>query len=78
MFIDTWHCYDQLKRELALHSSKVSKYIAFHDVETYGIEGEGFPSMDANHPQRNNLNDEKGIRPAIDEFLLANNDWRVE
>ncbi len=78
LFIDTWHCYDQLKRELALHSSKASKYIAFHDIETYGIKGEGFPSMDINHPQRNNLNGERGIRPAIDEFLLANNNWRIE
>ncbi len=78
LFLDTWHCYDQLKRELELHASKVNKYIIFHDVISYGVKGEGYPSLDTNHPQRNNFNGDKGIKPAIIEFLQANIDWKVE
>jgi hypothetical protein len=33
LFIDTLHTYDHLKKELSLHSSKVKKYLAFHDTE---------------------------------------------
>jgi RNAse (barnase) inhibitor barstar len=32
LFIDTDHTYEQLKKELELHSDKVRKYIALHDT----------------------------------------------
>lgn len=32
LFIDTWHVYGHLKRELALHAPRVRKYIAMHDT----------------------------------------------
>lgn len=78
LFIDTWHCYEQLKKELELHASKVKKYIAFHDTYTFGVRGEGYPSMDKNHPQKDNLDGTGGIRPAIDEFLSENPEWKIE
>lgn len=56
LFIDTWHVYEQLKRELELHSGKVSRYIVLHDTEICGLVGES-----PGH---------KGLRPAVDEFLL--------
>jgi hypothetical protein len=77
LFLDTWHCYDQLKGELNLHASKAKKYIAFHDTFTYGEVGEGSPLADINHPQKNNLNGLGGIRKAIDEFLLENKNWEI-
>lgn len=40
LFIDTLHTYDQLKTELALHASKVRKFVAFHDTVTFGVHGE--------------------------------------
>ena len=40
LFIDTWHVYAHLKRELEFHHSKVSKYIIMHDTEIDGIYGE--------------------------------------
>ena len=40
LFIDTWHVYDQLKTELQLHGNKAQKYLAFHDVVTFGERGE--------------------------------------
>src|SRR5207245_3408288 len=32
LFIDTWHVYGHLKRELERHQSKVRKYIIMHDT----------------------------------------------
>ena len=61
LFIDTWHCYEQMKRELELHGNKVRKYIAFHDTYTFGEHGEGYPAADPNHPQRDKLNIKKNL-----------------
>ena len=78
LFIDTWHCYEQLKRELELHAGKVRKYIAFHDTFTYGKRGEGYPDKDINHPHRDDLSGDGGIRKAIDEFLESNSEWEID
>jgi hypothetical protein len=77
LFIDTWHCYDQLKAELDLHAQKVKKYIAFHDTFLYGEMGEGYPAMDSNHPQRDKLNGTGGIKKAIFEFLEKYPNWKI-
>ena len=77
LFIDTWHCYSQLKKELEIHSDKVRKYIAFHDTFTFGQKGEGYPSLDVNHPNRDVMNGDMGIRRAIDEFLATNSNWSI-
>jgi tetratricopeptide (TPR) repeat protein len=61
LFIDTWHCYDQLKTELKLHHHKVKKYIIFHDTHTYGVKGE---------------ESEIGLLPAIIEFLIEFPEWK--
>jgi hypothetical protein len=63
LFIDTLHTYGQIKKELELHSSKVNKYIIFHDTETFKIKGE--------------INNELGIGPAIEEFLNQNTNWKI-
>lgn len=78
LFIDTWHCYEQLKKELQLHAGKVKKYIAFHDTFTYGQKGEGYPNMDVNHPRRDTFDGNGGIRKAIDEFLEQNTEWKID
>ena len=66
LFIDTWHCYDQLKEELRLHSNKARKYICFHDTTSYEVNGE----------------DRKkgtGIWKAVEEFLEDNKDkWVLQ
>jgi len=78
LFIDTYHCYAQLKKELELHAGKVRKYIAFHDTTMFGAVGEGFPGMDPNHPvHKAPMDGSGGIRPAIDEFLNAHKEWKV-
>jgi hypothetical protein len=63
LFIDTWHTYDQLKKELELHNNKVRKYIILHDTTTFGKVGEGHPV---------------GLWPAVEEFLNINNNWVIE
>jgi hypothetical protein len=63
LFIDTWHVYEQLKQELALHAARVRKYLVFHDTSTYGQVGEAAGS--------------RGIWPAIQEFLQNNPQWSL-
>jgi hypothetical protein len=64
LFIDTYHEYNQLKKELSLHSKKVKKYLVFHDTTTFGVHGETFKEPNT-----------VGIMPAINEFLIENKDW---
>jgi hypothetical protein len=62
LFIDTWHCYDQLIQELNLHASKVKKYLAFHDTQTYAATSEEFLGRRGSN----------GLLPAIIHYLIAN------
>jgi hypothetical protein len=69
LFIDTYHCYEQLKQELNLHSGKVRKYIVFHDTYTYGRKGENLSYQ--------SFEGTKGILYAIEEFLEENKNWEI-
>ena len=40
LFIDTWHVYGHLKRELDHHHANVQKYIIMHDTEGDAVLGE--------------------------------------
>jgi hypothetical protein len=73
LFIDTWHAYDQLKQELKIHSGKVKKYICFHDTTSYEFNDE--PKGHENTWEGQSSG--KGIWPAIEEFLMENNDTWV-
>jgi hypothetical protein len=76
LFIDTLHTYTQLKREMALHAKKVSKYLVFHDTTTYGFKPEPHDWQTDNIMQNYVYND-KGLWPAIEEFLQENKQWKV-
>lgn len=65
LFIDTLHTYQQLSRELYLHSSNVRKWIAFHDTELFGLQGENYEGKVV-----------EGLRKAINEFLESNPNWK--
>jgi len=65
LFIDTLHTYNQMKSELKLHASNVSKYLIFHDTVTYRFIDEI-------------TGNKGGIWPAIDEFLKANVNWNID
>lgn len=61
LFIDTLHTADQLSAELNRHHSKVSKYLVFHDTETFGEAGEIPGSL--------------GLMYSIRNFLTQYPDW---
>jgi hypothetical protein len=66
LFIDTLHNYNQLKKELELHSHKAKKYIIFHDTTSYEHIGESYEG-----------GYEKGIWPAIEE-LIEEGVWEIK
>jgi hypothetical protein len=81
-FIDTWHVYGQLKRELERFAPRTRKYIIMHDttvdewqgetqrnIHKYDVEKQ---SADSGIPVKEIL---MGLWPAIEEFLAENNDW---
>tara|TARA_A100001011_G_scaffold51538_2_gene49599 strand:- start:13232 stop:14032 length:801 start_codon:yes stop_codon:yes gene_type:complete len=82
-FIDTWHVYGQLKRELQKFSLLTNKYIILHDTTIDGEFGEslrfnldvkkqseesGFPISEI----------EKGLWPAVEEFINDSSEWILE
>jgi hypothetical protein len=82
-FIDTWHIYGQLKRELEKYSKVTNKYIVMHDTTVDGIYGETIRNgWDANS-QSNDTGysiDEIncGLQKAITEFINNNPDWQIK
>ena len=71
LFIDTWHSYKQLNQELAMHGSKVRKFLGFHDTTTFEFKDEKFGSF-VGHPEK------KGLWLAIEEFLDRNPKWSIK
>lgn len=79
-FIDTWHVYGQLKRELAKFAPITNKYIIMHDTTVDEWQGETIRMhMNANEQSKVSgfpLHEiYKGLWPAIEEFLDVNKDW---
>lgn len=62
LFLDTYHAYDQVRQELALHAGQVSRYLVLHDTTTFAVHGEG---------------GQPGIWAAIQEFLESHPEWRL-
>lgn len=83
LFIDTWHIYGHLKRELARWHSRVRKYIIMHDTEIDGIYGESL-RLGSMNPVQQSLEtgiplDEvrRGLKPALHEFLNSHPEWML-
>lgn len=82
-FIDTWHIYGQLKRELEKFSKVTNKYIAMHDTTVDEIHGETIrckwnavqQSKESGYPVEE-IN--CGLQKAIDEFLAAHPEWTLD
>ena len=82
-FIDTWHVYGQLKRELAKFSKVTNKYIAMHDTTVDAIHGETIRCrMNAEKQSKASgypIEEIKcGLQKAIDEFLESNPEWVLD
>lgn len=81
-FIDTWHVYGQLKRELSRFAPITAKYIIMHDTTVDEWEGETKRNIHKYNVEKQSEEtgipvDEilKGLWPAIEEFLAANSNW---
>jgi len=82
LFIDTWHIYGQLKRELARWHSHVRKYIILHDTEVDGVYGEtiriGLDAVQQSKDTGIPVGEIRlGLKPALYEFLNAHPEWVV-
>lgn len=83
IFIDTWHVYAQLKRELEKFHPYAKKYIVLHDTEVDGIYGESLrlssdiaqQSQESGYPIEEIM---KGLQFALKEFLDLHPEWRVK
>ena len=83
VFIDTFHVYGQLKRELQLFSKIAKKYIIMHDTTVDAVHGEAKRcksnikklSKETGIPE-----DEisRGLEPAIKEFLISHPEWKTK
>jgi cephalosporin hydroxylase len=70
LFIDTLHTYNQLIKELELHSNKVSKYIVLHDTTHFGRIDEVIYSH-ASDIIKKSQTTKQGLMTAIEDFLLT-------
>ncbi len=84
-FIDTWHVYGQLKRELAKFAPVTRKYIVMHDTTVDEWDGETKRNIHKYDVQKQSEESGipveeimKGLWPAIEEFLAANSDWVLD
>jgi len=79
-FIDTWHVYGQLKRELAKFAPLTKKYIILHDTTLDELHGETI-RMGWNPEQQSQESGipieeiTRGLWSAVEEFLAANPEW---
>lgn len=80
-FIDTLHCYGQLRRELEKFSKITNKYIIMHDTTVDEFKGEIYRSNSSvlDYKNMTGFTDDNdillGLGKAIDEFLQNNKNW---
>jgi hypothetical protein len=80
LYIDSWHVYGHLKRELEHLHSKANKYIIMHDTSIDGEDGESVrrgwdivkQSKETGYSEEEI---KKGLWPAILEFLDNHPEW---
>jgi hypothetical protein len=83
LFIDTWHIYGHLKRELNRWHSSVKKYIIMHDTTVDEWLGEtircGWNAEEQSRASGIPIEEiNKGLWPAVEEFLANNKEWKLE
>jgi hypothetical protein len=83
LFIDTWHVYGHLKRELARWNTSAKKFIILHDTTVDEWMGESVRcGWDADKQSRESgipvHEIRRGLWPAISEFLASHSEWKLE
>jgi len=81
LFIDTFHTYEQLKKELELHADKVRRFLAFHDTSTFGERGEDIDRDGIVDPGETDPlvadTDQDGLKDG-EEFDEGTNPWKAD
>ena len=82
-FIDTWHVYGQLKRELEIHAPKTRKFIIMHDTTIDGEQSESIRckwdiEQQSIHTGYTIEEITMGIWPAIELFLKDSKEWKLK
>lgn len=83
LFIDSWHIYGHLIRELNNSCDKVAKYILMHDTTVDEWDGESIrcgwdinsQAKKSGYPKEEIA---KGLWPAIEDFLAAHSEWKLK
>lgn len=83
IFIDTWHVYGQLKRELEKFSKLAKRWMILHDTTTFAeisesIVAGGDPEEVCKMVGWEEHEVAMGLWPAVEEFLEANENWKLE
>ena len=85
LFLDTFHHYDQLSRELRMHNDRVKKYIIAHDTTTYGRKNEKMADdcyralhEKGKDPDKYLRCTKEGLLRAIKGFLRDNKNWKIK
>jgi hypothetical protein len=91
VFIDTWHVYGQIKRELEKFATVCNKYIIMHDTTVDEIDGETVREYGYNYQHAYGRATElaaqsgipreeilKGMWFGIQEFLAAHPEWYIK
>ena len=91
VFIDTWHVYGQIKRELEKFSAIATKYIIVHDTTVDEVDGETVREYGYNYQQAFGRATElaastgiprdeilKGMWYGIQEFLANHPEWFIK
>lgn len=78
LFIDTLHTYNQLVKELDLHSDKVSKYIILHDTTHFGRIDEQIYAH-ASDEIKTKSKSKQGLMTAVEDFLTSDKgqSWEI-
>lgn len=82
LFIDTWHIYGHLRRELAAHHAKTRRYIVMHDTTVDAIYGESLrckSDLLSQMAQTGYSLDDvtAGLERAVVEFLAEHPEWKI-
>ena len=82
LFIDTWHVYGHLKRELARWHASVAKFIILHDTTVDEVYGEtlrmgGDPIEQSTSSGIPVEEITRGLWPAVEEFLAEHPEWVI-
>lgn len=82
LYIDSWHIYGHLKRELDNNHQKVRRWIIMHDTTVDEIYGESI-RCEMNIAEQAKISGypeeeiRKGVWPAITEFLEQHPEWKL-